>query len=276
MSEETSLISMHPFVKKFVLTIVQTIREKEFEYGEKFVVDSDFVPKVSENVMRASMGMDSIAPAMKDVEVKPKIVKRDMSKLVAPIEPVVREMNTGDRVARVIPEQVVMPPIQVRQVVMPPKQIVMPPRQVVMPPRQVRQVVAPRQAVQIAPPIRVEEPSDVMISPMIMSEGAIDVEGDYGKISPLLNDPSVSTIECMGEGKELMIIRAGQKQRTRIVLSAKEILGVLNRVADETHIPLLEGVFRASLEGFSINAVISEMVGSRFVIKKATAYGLLE
>ncbi|MBS3088033.1 hypothetical protein J4226_05560 [Candidatus Pacearchaeota archaeon] len=269
MDEETSLISMHPFVKKFVLTIVQTIREKEFEYGEKFVVDSDFVPKVSENVMRASMGMDSIAPAMKDVEVKPKIVKRDMSKLVAPIEPVVREMNTGDRVARVIPEQVVMPPIQVRQVVMPPKQVV-------MPPRQVRQVGAPRQAVQIAPPIRVEEPSDVMISPMIMSEGAIDAEGDYGKISPLLNDPSVSTIECMGEGKELMIIRAGQKQRTRIVLSAKEILGVLNRVADETHIPLLEGVFRASLEGFSINAVISEMVGSRFVIKKATAYGLLE
>ncbi len=262
MDEETSLISMHPFVKKFVLTIVQTIREKEFEYSEKFVVDSDFVPKVSENVMRASMGMDSIAPAMKDVEVKPKIVKRDMSKLVAPIEPVVREMKTGDRVARVIPEQVVMPPIQVRQVV--------------MPPRQVRQVGTPRQAVQIAPPIRVEEPSDVMISPMIMSEGAIDAEGDYGKISPLLNDPSVSTIECMGEGKELMVIRAGQKQRTRIVLSAKEILGVLNRVADETHIPLLEGVFRASLEGFSINAVISEMVGSRFVIKKATAYGLLE
>jgi len=40
--------------------------------------------------------------------------------------------------------------------------------------------------------------------------------------------------------------------------------------------PLMDGVFRASVEGFSINAVVSEMVGSRFVIKKSTAYGLLE
>jgi hypothetical protein len=99
---------------------------------------------------------------------------------------------------------------------------------------------------------------------------------DYGKITPLLNDPSVSTIECQGVGKPVMVIRAGQKQVTKIVLSAKEIKDVLDKVSEAAHIPLLEGVFRAAVDNFSINAVISEMIGSRFVIKKATAYGMLE
>ena len=99
---------------------------------------------------------------------------------------------------------------------------------------------------------------------------------DYGKITPLLNDPSVSTIECSGVGKPLMIIRAGQKMGTKISLSAGEIKEILQKVSDAVHIPLLEGVFRAAVDNFSINAVISEMIGSRFVIKKQTAYALLE
>ena len=99
---------------------------------------------------------------------------------------------------------------------------------------------------------------------------------DYGKITPLLNDPSISTIECQGAGKPVMVIRAGQKQVTKISLSVNEIKEILERVSDAVHIPLLEGVFRAAVDNFSINAVISEMIGSRFVIKKATPYGLLE
>jgi len=85
-------------------------------------------------------------------------------------------------------------------------------------------------------------------------------------------DPSVSTIECSGAGKPLMIIRAGQKMGTKISLSAAEIKEVLQKVSDAVHIPLLEGVFRAAVDNFSINAVISEMIGSRFIIKKQTPY----
>jgi len=104
----------------------------------------------------------------------------------------------------------------------------------------------------------------------------VGLSQEYGKITPLLNDPSVSTIECAGVGKELTIIRAGQKQMTKISLSAGEIKEILQKVSDAVHIPLLEGVFRAAVDNFSINAVISEMIGSRFVIKKQTAYSLLE
>ena len=90
----------------------------------------------------------------------------------------------------------------------------------------------------------------------------------YGKITPLLNDPSISVIECQGVGKPIMVIRIGQKQLTRIVLSDKDIKEILDKVSDAVHIPLLEGVFRAAVDNFSINAVISEMIGSRFIIKK--------
>ena len=99
---------------------------------------------------------------------------------------------------------------------------------------------------------------------------------DYGKINNLLNDPSVSSIECLGPGKKIMVIRTGQKQTTNIDLSAIEIKGILDRIADKAHLPLSEGVFRAEVDNFSINAVISEIIGTKFLIKKNTPYSLLE
>ncbi len=112
--------------------------------------------------------------------------------------------------------------------------------------------------------------------PTISQETQSQPVQDYGKITPLLNDPSVSTIECQGAGILVTIIRAGQKQTTRISLSQREIKEILDKVSEKTHIPLLEGVFRAAVDNFSINAVISEIIGYRFVIKKQTAYALLE
>lgn len=99
---------------------------------------------------------------------------------------------------------------------------------------------------------------------------------DYGKIQVFLEDNSVSSIECPGPGQPIVVVRAGQKQFTRITLSPEEIKELLNEVSDSAHIPLLEGVFRAAVDNFSINAVVSEMIGSRFIIKKQTPYSMLE
>ena len=222
MNEDISLISMHPFVRRFVWGVVQNIRAKNFEHREKFVVDADLVPRVSEKVMLASMGTN--------------VIRRDMQELVAPI----KRLRTRTRIIRPKPIAPIM--------------------------TQSRQIVPPVQNI----------PREIVAAPVLVPGKVIDVGEGYGKITPLFNDNSVSTIECAGEGKELMVIRAGQKQKTRIVLSDAEIRKVLQEVADKTHIPLLDGVFRATLSGFSINAVISDLIGSRFVIKKATAYGLLE
>lgn len=227
MKDEPSLISMHPFIRTFVLNIVRTIREKEFG-GEKFVIDAEMVPKVSSDVMMASMGAGVVHPKAEEKE-KPVVARRDMSELVAPIE---------------------MPPRKIVHAMRP--RPVLPVRPVVAPPVKVEQV---------APAVGVK-PAVVGAKPAVVNE-----EG-YGKIDPLLDDPSVFTIECEGKGKELMVVRAGQRQKTRIVLEDSEVHNILERAADEAHVPLMEGIFRVNLPKFSVNAVISKMVGSRFVIKK--------
>jgi type IV secretory pathway ATPase VirB11/archaellum biosynthesis ATPase len=98
----------------------------------------------------------------------------------------------------------------------------------------------------------------------------------YGKIDPLLRDPSVSSIECSGADKNLTIIRAGQRQMTKIALSLAEINQLLGVIADRAHVPLIQGVFRAAVDNFMIDAVFSDMVSPKFVIKKQTPYAMLE
>ena len=42
----------------------------------------------------------------------------------------------------------------------------------------------------------------------------------------------------------------------------------LEIVSEKVRIPLQEGTFRAAVSGFIVDAVISEMIGTRFLIKK--------
>lgn len=238
MNKEDSLISVHPFVRGFVLSIVQTIRDRNFRHEDKFVINADFVPRGSDRIMMTSMKKSIAIPVVERTRSRAEFERRDMSELAKPIEnnnPSFKGMkeSIGSRKS-LRPRPIVVPPV-VKESNFVPENV-----------------------------------------PVASSGGAIGQNGKYGKLIPLLEDPSVSSIECAGKNKELTIIRVGQRQRTRIVLSADEIKEILNEVADEAHIPLVEGVFRASVKGFSISAVVSETIGSRFVIKKVTAYGLLE
>ena len=90
----------------------------------------------------------------------------------------------------------------------------------------------------------------------------------FRKIVPLLNDASVSDIECSGPGQPLSVVRYGRKEITRVRLSKEEIDQILKEIAEQVHIPLLEGIFRATTERFHIDAVVSDTIGSRFVISK--------
>jgi hypothetical protein len=238
MDDDVSLVSMHPFIQGFVFSILRTIKDKSYAEEGRVVVDADLVPGVSKDVMMASMGTNVVEYVADKAEPSPAVARRDMSGLVAPI----RGAGRG--------EGGMMQSLDVRK------------------PIPARRMRAPQGA-----PTGFGQK---FVAPVIAVSGDIDKNNEYGKISPLLNDPSLSIIECLGKGKDLMIVRAGQKQRTRINLNEKDILGILGKVAEKSHIPMVEGVFRASVEGFSISAVISELVGSRFVIKKATAYGMIE
>jgi hypothetical protein len=238
MNEDPSLISAHPLIRRFVLNIIQNIREKKYSYEAREIVHADIVPKVSKKVMRHSMRERRIVP--KPQKVEPRFVdnaskvnfrKRDMSELVAPIKAVPQRQN----IAQVVPP--VTPPVQVP--------------------------MAPKNS-----------GSGTTNSPP--SGGKLILTQDYGKIMPLLNDPTISTIDCPGPDKPIFVVRAEQRELTKISLNILEIKALLEKLADDAHVPLVEGVFRVSVNGLNINAIISEMLGTKFVIRKATAYGLLE
>ncbi|MEA3248310.1 MAG: hypothetical protein U9Q73_01250 [Nanoarchaeota archaeon] len=260
-SEDLSIIAVEPFIRRFVFAIIQNIRSQNFSYEEKHVIHADLVPLVSEKVMRSSLKKKEIPS-----------VKEDLKELVIPItKPVVKTHIEPKPVVKthIEPKHVTKTPIKQMPVLLPPKQFIE--KQTLSPPP----VLPPRKLpTPISHPLQTQHVSPPIISPKVQI--GIESGQDYGRIKPLLDDPMISLIECSGSGEPVMILRAGQKQLTRITLNPEEIKKILEKVSDEAHIPLLEGVFRASVGTFSINAIISDMVGSRFVIRKQTPYSLLE
>jgi len=91
---------------------------------------------------------------------------------------------------------------------------------------------------------------------------------DYGKIGALIKDNSVLAIQCDGPDKPISIFRNNQKQTTKISLNNKEISKLLNQISEKTGKPLNEGIFKARIENLTIYAIISKLIGNRFIIKK--------
>lgn len=89
-----------------------------------------------------------------------------------------------------------------------------------------------------------------------------------GRLTRVLYDPSVWSVECLGAGKPILVNRAGAVMTSAITLSDQEIQQVLNEFSERTRIPLIQGVFKAIFQDLLITAVVSEFVGTRFVIQK--------
>jgi hypothetical protein len=88
------------------------------------------------------------------------------------------------------------------------------------------------------------------------------------KIEPLINDPTVQTIECSGPDKPIIVYRNGRLQPTKIMMSLIEIEQAMKEIADITRIPLMNGVFKAAMPKYIVTAVISGFVGTRFILQK--------
>jgi len=124
------------------------------------------------------------------------------------------------------------------------------------------------------PKIRPQQITNSRMPPRLQNQNYLEAPGvnlgksGFVKLAPLLRDSSVFSIECPGAGKALTVNRTGQKQITRVVLTEGEIKNILEKISEEVHIPLIEGVFRAALDDFQVSAVISKVLGSKFVLKK--------
>ncbi len=88
------------------------------------------------------------------------------------------------------------------------------------------------------------------------------------KLMQFLKDPSVIGLECPGPDKNIVINRQGRIQPVQLTLKENEIKSILEEISSETKIPIINGLFKAAYKSFIITAVISDFVGTRFMIEK--------
>ncbi len=112
--------------------------------------------------------------------------------------------------------------------------------------------------------------------PNIPSTQLIAHELDLGKLGILLTDKEVTVIECPGPDNFIFVKKAGKVNLTRIKLSQEEIDRILDSFSAKARIPLMEGVFKAIVGDLSINAIITNSSGNRFMIYKKTLYSYIE
>jgi nitrogenase molybdenum-iron protein alpha/beta subunit len=110
-------------------------------------------------------------------------------------------------------------------------------------------------------------PEEVLQQP-VQIQLVQNAQQDYGKLTSLINDQNVAYIECFGKNSPLNVIRFGQKQRTNIVMNDEEIKSFLKYISDKVKIPLIDGVFNVVIDGMLVNAIVSDTIGTKFMIKK--------
>jgi hypothetical protein len=131
---------------------------------------------------------------------------------------------------------------------------------------QIERRIIPIQTVKPAQPIKSIQVKEIQTNQPLNNESN-NIDG-MEKISPLINDPMVQLIDCPGPEKIVSITSFGQIKTTGIILSKEEIDQILQNFSDKSRIPLIPGVFKALIENLSVTAVISELLGNRFVIQK--------
>ncbi|MBU0760979.1 MAG: hypothetical protein KJ600_02885 [Nanoarchaeota archaeon] len=95
---------------------------------------------------------------------------------------------------------------------------------------------------------------------------------NLGKIAAILKDPSVFGVECPGPGKNLRVNRSGAIQTAPTILAKEEIQTIMENLSEKTRIPLVQGVFKAAIQDLLVTAVVSDFVGTRFMIQKRTPF----
>lgn len=93
------------------------------------------------------------------------------------------------------------------------------------------------------------------------------VEIDLGKINSLINDPAVRVIEG-NPGERVVVTGTMGTKPTDIFLSKEDIDRIINKFSEESKIPTSEEIYRVVVGNLILSAIISEVIGSRFIIKK--------
>ncbi len=93
------------------------------------------------------------------------------------------------------------------------------------------------------------------------------VEIDLGKLNAFIQDPIVRRIECNGPG-ENMVVMVPLPQNTNIILNKEEIEDIIKIFVQKSKIPAGEGIYTVVVGKLIFSAIISDVIGSKFSIKK--------
>jgi len=99
---------------------------------------------------------------------------------------------------------------------------------------------------------------------------------DLGKLNPLIKDPFVNTIECLGNSQNIIVKGKMGEKKTRISLDEEEITEIIKKFSEESKIPYSEGVYKVVVGRLVFLAIISEVIGSKFIIKKMISSKLVQ
>lgn len=91
---------------------------------------------------------------------------------------------------------------------------------------------------------------------------------DLGKLNPYLEDSNIDSIEVEGENEKIYVVGAMGKKPASIVLNHEEIEAIIDKFSLEAKIPKVEGLFKVSINNLILTAMISNVISSRFIIKK--------
>jgi hypothetical protein len=96
-----------------------------------------------------------------------------------------------------------------------------------------------------------------------------NIQLNLGRLNQLIQDPNVVSIECPGP-EENITIKGPQGTRTiNLALTKDEINQILQVFSQVSRIPLEDGVTRIIIGRLNLSAVVSDVLGSRFIIKKS-------
>lgn len=99
---------------------------------------------------------------------------------------------------------------------------------------------------------------------------------ELGKLNFLIRDPRITVIECPGPEKFIIARTEGRTTLTKLAISQQEIQEIIDKFSKESKIPILSGLFKAAVGNLIITAIISSLVGDRFIITKITPRFIIE
>ncbi len=93
-------------------------------------------------------------------------------------------------------------------------------------------------------------------------------EIDLGRLNPLIKDSFVKIIECNGADEPIVVEGNMGRKPTKIILSEDEINEIIKKFSAEAKIPVRLGINRIVAGRLILSAIISEIVSTKFTIRK--------